>query len=70
MPRLAHWIEDKRELLRVGAPLRIGPTATLALAIYHRREPGQIFVIVTTYGDESGTHDESPVMCSRAMSPL
>jgi hypothetical protein len=38
------------------------PNATLALGIYHRWEPGQAFVIVTTYGDESGTHDESPAM--------
>ena len=65
MPHLAHWIEDKWELLRVGAPLRIGPTATFALGVYHRWEPGQVFVIVTTYGDESGTHDGpdgSPIM--------
>jgi hypothetical protein len=67
MRRLAHWIEDKWELLRVGAPLRIGPTATLALGVYqlgvyHRWEPGRVFVIVTAYGDESGTHEESPVM--------
>lgn len=62
MRRLVHWVEDKLTLLRVGAPLRVGPTATLALGIYHRWEPGQLYVIVTASGDESGTHDESPIM--------
>src|SRR5260221_10147590 len=44
----------------------LGPTATLGRwAIYHRWDPAQIFVIVTAYGDESGTHDGpdgSPIM--------
>jgi hypothetical protein len=62
MPGLAHWIDDKSELLRIGAPLRIGPIATLELGMYHRWEPRQVFVIITAYGDESGTHDDSPNM--------
>jgi hypothetical protein len=62
MRRLAHWIEDKIALLGAGAPLRIGPTAPLALGTYHRWEPEQLYVFVTAYGDESGTHGQSPVM--------
>jgi hypothetical protein len=62
MRPLARWIGDRAELFRVGAPMRIGPTATLALGVYHRWEPRQVYVIVTAYGDESGTHDDSPVM--------
>jgi len=34
-----------------------GPTASLALALFHRREPERLFVIVTVYIDESGTHN-------------
>jgi hypothetical protein len=33
--------------------------------VYHRWDPAQVFVIVTAYGDESGTHDGpdgSPIM--------
>jgi hypothetical protein len=33
-----------------------GPTASLALALFHRWEPERLFVIVTVYIDESGTH--------------
>src|SRR5215472_9545920 len=62
MKRLGHWLGDRVDLLRAGAPFQIGPTAILALSIYHRWEPGQVFVIVTAYGDESGTHDQSPIM--------
>jgi hypothetical protein len=39
-----------------------GPTASVALALFHRWEPERLFVIVTVYIDESGTHDESPVL--------
>jgi hypothetical protein len=63
--RVWNWLEDKRELAQVGAPLRIGPTAMLALGISHRWDAGQVFVIITAYGDESGTHDGpngSPIM--------
>jgi hypothetical protein len=60
--QFTHWLADKRELLSVGAPLRVGPTATLALGIYHCWQPDrQVFVIVTAYGDESGTHAGSPI---------
>jgi hypothetical protein len=41
-------------------PRRPGPTASLALALFHRWEPERLFVIVTVYIDESGTHG-SPV---------
>jgi hypothetical protein len=34
-----------------------GPTASLALALFHRWEPERLFVIVTVYIDESGTHE-------------
>jgi hypothetical protein len=34
-----------------------GSTASLALALFHRWEPERIFVIVTVYMDESGTHN-------------
>src|SRR5215831_2982391 len=61
MRRPVHWIKDKVGLLGVGAPLRIGPTATLALGIYHSWVPEQVFVIITAYGDESGTHVGSPM---------
>ncbi|MGD0023194.1 MAG: DUF3800 domain-containing protein [Xanthobacteraceae bacterium] len=33
-----------------------GPTASLALALFHRWEPERLFVIVSVYIDESGTH--------------
>lgn len=34
----------------------LGPTASLAMALFHRRKPERLFVIVTVYIDESGTH--------------
>jgi Protein of unknown function (DUF3800) len=37
-----------------------GSTGSLALALFHRWEPQRLFVIVTVYIDESGTHG-SPV---------
>jgi Protein of unknown function (DUF3800) len=37
-----------------------GPTASLALALFHGRKAERLFVIVTVYIDESGTHG-SPV---------
>lgn len=43
-------------------PRNPGPTASLALALFHRWEPERLFVIVTVYIDESGTHDGSPVL--------
>lgn len=43
------------ELARLGAPLRIGPTGELALALYHRWKPSELFVILTAYLDEAGT---------------
>jgi hypothetical protein len=36
---------------------RTGPTTSLALALFHKWEPERLFVIVTVYIDESGTHD-------------
>ncbi len=41
-------------------PRRPGPTGSLALALFHKWEPERLFVIVTVYIDESGTHG-SPV---------
>lgn len=41
-------------------PRNPGPTGALALALFHRWEPERLFVIVTVYIDESGTHDGSP----------
>ncbi len=41
-------------------PHRPGPTVSLALALFHRLEPERLFVIVSAYIDESGTHG-SPV---------
>jgi len=40
---------------------RIGPTASLALALFHKWEAERPFVIVTAYIDESGTHGP-PIM--------
>jgi hypothetical protein len=42
--------------------LRLGPTASLSLALDHRWNPESIFVIVTMYIDESGTHGSSVVI--------
>lgn len=39
------------------APTNPGPTGSLALALFHRWEPERLFVIVTVYIDESGTHE-------------
>ena len=44
----------------VVIPHRPGPTVSLALALFHRLEPERLFVIVSAYIDESGTHG-SPV---------
>lgn len=38
-----------------------GHIAELCIALAHRWEPERIFVILTAYLDESGTHDGSPV---------
>jgi hypothetical protein len=62
MGRLTNWLGDKLELLSVGAPLRIGPTGMCALGTHARWDPWQVFVFVRVCGDESGTHDDSPVM--------
>lgn len=54
--------EAERELLALGAPLEIGATGLLALGISHFWEPErQVFTIITAYGDETGTHANSPV---------
>jgi hypothetical protein len=45
---------------RVVIPRHPSPTASLVLALFHRWEPERVFVIVTVYIDESGTHG-SPV---------
>src|ERR1700730_13762739 len=33
----------------------------LCIALFHRWRPGRIFVILTSYHDEAGTHGGSPV---------
>lgn len=38
-----------------------GPTGSLALAVFHDWEPERLFLIVTLFADESGTHGDSPV---------
>jgi len=43
-------------------PRHPGPTASLALALFHRWEPQRGFVIYTAYIDVSGGHDGSPCM--------
>jgi hypothetical protein len=40
----------------VSARQKYSPTGSLALALFHRWEPERLFVIVTVYIDESGTH--------------
>jgi len=45
----------------MNAPIRHGHIADLCIALAHRWEPDRIFVILTAYLDESGTHDGSPV---------
>lgn len=53
-------IADCWELVRVGAPLSVGPTGELALALFHRWEPDCLFMILTFYGDEAGTDGSYP----------
>jgi Protein of unknown function (DUF3800) len=36
---------------------KMGPTRSLGLALFHRWDPDRLFVIVTVYIDESGTHN-------------
>jgi hypothetical protein len=55
-------IDERRELLQLGAPYRIGPIGELGLSLFNRWKPDEIFVIVTVYIDESGTHTPSPFM--------
>ncbi len=47
----------------MNAPIRPypGQIAELCIALAHRWEPERIFVVLTAYLDESGTHDGSPV---------
>lgn len=48
---------------QLGTPLEIGATATVALGLYHRWEPSQIYMmLVTGYGDASGTDAAWPIM--------
>jgi Protein of unknown function (DUF3800) len=45
----------------MNAPVRAtGIIRDLSVALFHRWEPERIFVILTSYFDESGTHDGSP----------
>jgi hypothetical protein len=69
--RFKHWLEDKLELLSVGAPLQVGPTATCALGIHHQWDAEQIMVmILTAYADESGTHSPEYQMLAGYVSTL
>ncbi len=44
------------------APAQLGFTGSLAMALRHRWDPEALFVILTAYLDESGTHQGSPIM--------
>src|SRR3990167_5522845 len=49
------------------APRHPGSIGSLALALFHKWEPKRLFVILTAYLDESGTHDGSPVTIMAGM---
>jgi Protein of unknown function (DUF3800) len=57
------WVD----FLWAGAPLRPGPMGRLALALWPKWEPERLFVILTVYIDESGTHGPSDYMIMGAI---
>ncbi len=60
---MPQWLE----FLALGAGFNPGPTERLALALDHRLIAGRIFVIITTYIDEAGTHGSAPHMVMGAL---
>lgn len=50
------WIEH----LRLGAPLRVGPTGAVALVVRGRWEPKGVFVQLISKIDESHSHNQAP----------
>lgn len=55
-------IPEWMERFVLGAPLRPTPISNLALSLWHRWEPERVFMLLTAYIDESGTHDSSDYM--------
>ena len=43
-------------------PRNLGAVGSLSLAVFHDWNPDRLFVIVTVYIDESGTHGSAPLM--------
>jgi hypothetical protein len=60
---MPQWLE----FLALGAGLCPGPTERLALAVDHGLIAERVFVIVTTYIDEAGTHGAAPHMIMGAL---
>jgi hypothetical protein len=58
LPREPVWLEN----IRLGAPLRSGPTGEFAVLLQHQWNPASIFVQLISKIDESGTHAPSPYM--------